>query len=103
VAVSVSDTGSGIPLEFMERIFEPYFNTKGVGQGTGLGLSQLLGFAKQSGGEIRVKSGQLRPGRACRRFAYDPLVQLCRETSLLLRRWHGTILLHHFQYKIWNK
>ena len=56
VAVSVRDNGSGIAPFSLERIFEPYFSTKDVGQGTGLGLSQVFGFAKQSGGEIRVTS-----------------------------------------------
>jgi CheY-like chemotaxis protein len=56
VAVSIADTGSGIAAENLERIFEPFFTTKGVGQGTGLGLSQVFGFAKQSGGEIIVES-----------------------------------------------
>ncbi|KMO23815.1 ATP-binding protein, partial [Methylobacterium aquaticum] len=56
VAVSVSDTGCGIPTERLEQIFEPFFTTKGVGQGTGLGLSQVFGFAKQSGGEVTVAS-----------------------------------------------
>ena len=56
VAISISDTGSGIPAERLERIFEPFFTTKGVGQGTGLGLSQVFGFAKQSGGEVAVES-----------------------------------------------
>ncbi len=56
IAVSIADTGSGIAPENLERIFEPFFTTKGVGQGTGLGLSQVFGFAKQSGGEIVVES-----------------------------------------------
>jgi PAS domain S-box-containing protein len=56
VAVSLTDTGSGIPADQMGRIFEPFYTTKGIGQGTGLGLSQVFGFAKQSGGEVLVES-----------------------------------------------
>jgi two-component system NtrC family sensor kinase len=56
VAVSVADTGSGIPPDQFERIFEPFFTTKQPGHGTGLGLSQVFGFAKQSGGEVAVAS-----------------------------------------------
>jgi two-component system NtrC family sensor kinase len=56
VAVSVADTGSGIPPDQFERIFEPFFTTKQAGHGTGLGLSQVFGFAKQSGGEVAVTS-----------------------------------------------
>ena len=56
VAVTVTDTGAGIPAGDLYRIFEPFYTTKGVGAGTGLGLSQVIGFAKQSGGDIRVDS-----------------------------------------------
>ncbi|MEZ0497051.1 PAS domain S-box protein [Sphingomonas sp. IW22] len=56
VAISVSDTGVGIPPERLAQIFEPFFTTKEVGKGTGLGLSQVYGFAKQSGGEVAVES-----------------------------------------------
>jgi PAS domain S-box-containing protein len=56
VAVTLTDTGSGIAPEQIDQIFEPFFTTKDVGQGTGLGLSQVFGFAKQSGGEITVVS-----------------------------------------------
>lgn len=56
VAVSVSDTGSGIAPGDLDRIFEPFFTTKPFGQGTGLGLSQVFGFARQSGGDVRVSS-----------------------------------------------
>jgi PAS domain S-box-containing protein len=56
VAVSISDTGSGIPPDRLSHIFEPFFTTKEVGKGTGLGLSQVYGFAKQSGGDVAVES-----------------------------------------------
>jgi PAS domain S-box-containing protein len=56
VAVSISDTGSGIPVDKLGQIFEPFFTTKEVGKGTGLGLSQVYGFAKQSGGDVAVES-----------------------------------------------
>ncbi|MFT4121237.1 PAS domain S-box protein [Bradyrhizobium sp.] len=56
VAISVTDTGSGIAPEHLNSIFEPFFTTKEVGKGTGLGLSQAFGFAKQSEGDIAVTS-----------------------------------------------
>lgn len=56
VAVSLTDSGPGIARENIERIFEPFFTTKGVGEGTGLGLSQVFGFTKQSRGGVIVTS-----------------------------------------------
>ncbi|WP_407316120.1 PAS domain-containing protein [Pseudomonas sp. nanlin1] len=56
VAVTLTDTGSGIEPADLERIFEPFFTTKPFGHGTGLGLSQVFGFARQSGGDVQVHS-----------------------------------------------
>jgi signal transduction histidine kinase/ActR/RegA family two-component response regulator len=56
LVVSVSDTGVGMPKDVIDRAFEPFFTTKDVGRGTGLGLSQVYGFAKQSGGFVTIES-----------------------------------------------
>ena len=61
VAISVSDTGTGMTPEIAAKAFEPFFSTKEIGKGTGLGLSQVLGFAQQSGGEVRIDT-RLRKG-----------------------------------------
>ncbi|SDG58549.1 PAS domain S-box-containing protein [Pelagibacterium luteolum] len=56
VAVTVSDTGHGIAPDVLPNVFEPFFTTKEVGKGSGLGLSMVYGFVKQSGGHIRLRS-----------------------------------------------
>lgn len=78
-AVSISDTGSGIPPEVLPRVFEPFFTTKEIGKGTGLGLSQVFGFAKQSGGDVDVTSEL---GRGSSFTLYLPQVEAAPESRV---------------------
>ena len=83
VAISVRDTGQGMTEAVRRQAFEPFFTTKPVGQGTGLGLSQTYGFARQSGGTVRIESAPgagttvtillPRAGEAARTFAAPPI------------------------------
>jgi len=72
VVVAVSDTGVGMSPEILDKAFDPFFTTKPIGQGTGLGLSMIYGFARQSGGQVRVHS---KPGIGTTVSLYLPASQ----------------------------
>ncbi|WP_229507718.1 ATP-binding protein [Massilia sp. Dwa41.01b] len=69
VCLSITDTGCGMPPEVQAKIFDPFYTTKAPGKGTGLGMSMVYGFVKQSGGEIRIES---RPGQGTTILIYLP-------------------------------
>jgi PAS domain S-box-containing protein len=81
VAVAISDTGAGIDPADLARIFEPFFTTKAFGDGTGLGLSQVFGFARQSGGDVQVHSA---PGQGATFTLYLPSVQARTATEAVI-------------------
>lgn len=72
VQVSVTDTGNGIPMDIQNQVFDPFFTTKDAGSGTGLGLSMVYGFAKQSGGHASIYSEE---GHGTTVSLYLPRVQ----------------------------
>jgi PAS domain S-box-containing protein len=96
VALTVTDTGIGMPPEVLERIVEPFFTTKGPGAGSGLGLSMIYGFAKQSGGHLRIDS---EPGHGTTVRLYLPRAQgveadeVDEEVDVPLSFGHEAILL----------
>ncbi|MCJ2064336.1 ATP-binding protein [Methylobacterium sp. J-088] len=65
LSLCVADTGTGMPPAIIARVFEPFFTTKPLGQGTGLGLSMIYGFAQQSGGQVRIESEVGRGTNVC--------------------------------------
>jgi len=69
LVISVIDDGVGMESQVLERVFDPFFTTKPLGQGTGLGLSMVYGFAKQSGGQVRIES---QPGKGTTVSMYLP-------------------------------
>jgi signal transduction histidine kinase/CheY-like chemotaxis protein len=78
VVLTVRDDGCGMDESTLSRVFEPFFTTKGVGKGSGLGLSQVLGFAKQSGGGVRIDT---EPGRGAAVKVYLPRARQAAEAA----------------------
>jgi PAS domain S-box-containing protein len=79
VAVSITDSGTGMPPEVLERVFEPFFTTKQVGHGTGLGLSMVYGFVKQSRGHVKIYS---EVGHGTRISVYLPRAAVAEREAL---------------------
>jgi PAS domain S-box-containing protein len=77
--LAIQDTGSGMPPEVVSRVFEPFFTTKAAGAGSGLGLSMVYGFAKQSGGTVHIAS---EAGRGTTVIMYLPLTRKTSATGI---------------------
>jgi CheY-like chemotaxis protein len=103
VMICVSDTGVGIPEELMDNVFDPFFTTKVTGQGTGLGLSQVYGFVKQSGGNVRIYS-ELDAGTTVRLYLpryFGAVEEIKRsETTLLNADPNETVLVVEDEDKV---
>jgi len=91
VVISVTDTGAGMPPEILSRVMEPFFTTKGEGRGTGLGLAMVYGFAKQSGGSVKIYS-EVGHGTTVRMLfpASDQKIEEERKASQRAADRHGT-------------
>ena len=91
VRIDISDTGTGIPAEIVDKIFEPFFSTKEVGKGTGLGLSTVYGIVKQTGGFVYVDS-EAGEGTSFRIFLprHRPELEAAARTAGRQRRGQGS-------------
>jgi PAS domain S-box-containing protein len=98
IRLSISDTGTGIAPEVLEKVFEPFFSTKSTGRGTGLGLSTIYGFATQSGGTVTIYS---EVGKGTTVHLYLPRAEpkaegaaaVTRSSAILFSRHNETVLV----------
>ncbi len=77
LTISVSDNGVGMSSQTLAKVFEPFFTTKPVGAGTGLGLSMVYGFARQSGGQVKIESEEGRGTTVCLQLPFHPAEVIC--------------------------
>jgi signal transduction histidine kinase/ActR/RegA family two-component response regulator len=97
VSVCVSDTGTGMPPEVIARAFDPFFTTKPLGAGTGLGLSMTYGFARQSGGQVRIYSEVGKGAMVClylpRYLGEVAAIEVSDRSTALVRAEHEEVVL----------